>query len=274
MINWIPIVLVFFAITSLAYFGYDLWQSKADVIPHVEVNGVVPAIPSFAIQPHEPQQEQNEAIDSKIAINVPDSTLQVPNLDRPIIPLIPLSSLSEDEAKRNISSLKERLRQDQDDYASWIGLGIYRKTLGDYRGAEEVWKYVTVRWPTDYVAFNNLGNLYHEQLRDFQKAEENYRKAADLQPLFVQTYSNLHNLYRYSFVEKKDKAAEPLLLGLERNPTSINLMISLGRYYIDISDMVSATKYYKMAVQRAEIEKKSEMVVSLSKEARENGIEI
>lgn len=209
---------------------------------------------------------------ARALIKEEQSSFPKPSLERSTQPRIPLSSFAKDDAVKNIGGLVSILKKNPEDYSAWVSLGIYRKTLGDYEGAEEVWKYVTVQWPTDFVAYNNLGNLYHEQLRDFPKAETYFRKTADLKPDFVQSYVNLYNLYRYSYKEKEKEAPEALALGLKRNPAEVNLMIVLARYYAEMKDLVQAASYYAQAVSAAEKDNKSELVANLKKEALEAGV--
>lgn len=204
----------------------------------------------------------------------PATAFPIPDLNRPVTALIPLSQFAESDARKNIASLTEILKKNPDDFSAWVSLGVYRKVLGDYNGAEEVLTYVTRRWPTDFVAYNNLGNLYSEELRDFPKAEANFLKAADLRSSFVQSYVNLYELYRYSYKEKETQAPQALLRGLERNPTDFNLMLTLARYYAETGAKESSAMYYKMAIQWAETEKKAGLAESLRKEALESGVEL
>lgn len=202
------------------------------------------------------------------------SSFPLPDLNRPVIALVPLSQFAEADARRNMALLIEILQKNPDDAPAWIGVGLYRKTLGDYEGAEEAWQYVARHWPTDFVAHNNLGNLYHEQLRDLPKAEVHFLKVVELQPSFMQTYFNLYNLYRYSYKEQEVKAVQALLQGLQKNPTDLNLMLGIARHYAETGRKEESAVYYKMATQRAETENKSSLAESLQKEARESGISI
>jgi tetratricopeptide (TPR) repeat protein len=197
-----------------------------------------------------------------------------PSLDRYAEPRIQISDFSKGDALKHIADLISILRKDSGDHSAWIMLGVYRKEIGDYVGAEEVWKYATLRWPADFIAYNNLGNLYHEQLRNFPKAEEYFLKTINLRPDFVQSYVNLYNLYRYSYTEKVSEAPKALERGLSKIPASIDLMIMLARYYTDKEDAINAAIYYRKAIDTAEESGSLQTVENLKKEAADAGLDL
>ena len=55
---------------------------------------------------------------------------------------------------------------------NWLVLGVYRKMIGDYESAKEVWEYASAIRPQNSVSFNNLGELYAYYLKDNAKAEK------------------------------------------------------------------------------------------------------
>jgi len=63
------------------------------------------------------------------------------------------------------------LSKNNQDFSAWMDLAILHKIGGDYRGAEAIWLYATKQWPTSYVAFHNLGDLYQNFLKDSAKAK-------------------------------------------------------------------------------------------------------
>jgi len=63
------------------------------------------------------------------------------------------------------------LAKNNQDFNAWMDLAILHKIGGDYRGAEAIWLYATKQWPTSYVAFHNLGDLYQNFLKDSAKAK-------------------------------------------------------------------------------------------------------
>ena len=63
------------------------------------------------------------------------------------------------------------LDKNSSNFNAWMDLAILRKIGGDYRGAEAIWLYATKQWPTSYIAFHNLGDLYQNFLKDSAKAK-------------------------------------------------------------------------------------------------------
>lgn len=103
------------------------------------------------------------------------------------------------------------------------------KNNGDYRRAEEILLRITGEWKTDFVAFNNLGDLYQNYLKDYPKAETAHKKVIALNPAFIQAYINLYDLYRLYYTEKKDQAVVILREGLKNNPKDTQLRVLLER---------------------------------------------
>lgn len=67
------------------------------------------------------------------------------------------------------------------DFNAWLNLAIWRKTGGDYRGAEEIWLYTAKQWPSSPVSWHNLADLYQNFLNDPAKAGAAFDKAAELE---------------------------------------------------------------------------------------------
>jgi len=72
------------------------------------------------------------------------------------------------------------LAKNNQDFNAWMDLAILHKIGGDYRGAEAIWLYAIKQWPTSYVAFHNLGDLYQNFLKDSVKAKFYSDQAAKL----------------------------------------------------------------------------------------------
>ncbi len=139
-----------------------------------------------------------------------------------------------------------------DDPAAGLQSGILKKNAGDYAGAKEAWEYVIKIRPEDYVAYNNLGDLYHHYLKDYPKAEFYYKKVVELKPDYLQTYTNLHDLYRIFYPPDRragaEKAKAILLEGIQKNSNDYYLRIVLASYYKDQGDKINARKYYEEAL--------------------------
>jgi len=163
---------------------------------------------------------------NKRAVNVP-----LPDLNKEI----KITADMNEEAKRiatdKIQDLSSHLKKDNDNLENWLVLGVYRKTIGDYEGAKEVWEYASVIRPQNSISFNNLGELYAYYLKDNAKAEENYKKAIVNDPSAIYIYRNFFDFYRY-FAKDTAKARAILEQGIAANPTTSsdlkNLLDSLN----------------------------------------------
>ena len=140
-------------------------------------------------------------------------------LERGIIAASSTDSVTIQTSSEKIKELVSSLKNDPANVDNWLILGVYRKILGDYDGAISVWNYVGVLSPTNYVSFNNLGELYAYQLKDNAKAEENYKKAIENGPSAIYIYRNFFDFYRY-FAKDMAKARAILEKGIAANPAT------------------------------------------------------
>jgi len=192
-----------------------------------------------------------EVIDNNLPLeNKP--VIVVPDLRRPIVVLEDLSPETEKISRDKITSLTEVLKKDNEFFSGWLELAAYRKIIGDYLGAVEIWEFMTGAWPDSVIAYDNLGNIYHYQLRDFHKSESYFRQAISKDLKYIPTYINFHELYLLSYDEKRDLADDILLEGLINNPGNILLLSTLAEYYADLGDKDSAKVYYGQALGEAE----------------------
>ena len=177
------------------------------------------------------------------------SAPNIPSLDRPITFFVDLSEESKQRAKEKIEKLSAELKQNPDLFDNWLELALYRKLIGDYEAARDIWEYCAVIRPKSSVPFNNLGNLYWHNLPDFEKAEKYFLKAIELQPDAIFAYRNLYELYLYSYKEKSHLFDDILLRGIEANPENPDLLVLLGGYYRDIGDKENARIYFERALK-------------------------
>ncbi len=151
-------------------------------------------------------------------VNEDEIKKQMPNLDREIVFQ---GNISEEQKARAVAEIKiitASLKADYDKLEDWLNLGIWRKTIGDYEGAAEAWKFATIIRPNEAVAFHNLGDLYSQYLPDFPKAEQYYLTAIEKDtthnPFF---FIKLYEFYRY-YYKKLDLAEKTLLDAIKANP--------------------------------------------------------
>ena len=158
------------------------------------------------------------------------------------------TALKREMPTEEIKALSSALEREPDYPKGWLQLGILRKFAGDYEGASLSWQYASVMRPADYIALNNLGDLYHYYLKDFQKAENYMRQAVAAKPDFISGYKNLHDLYVFSLKEKSALADDVLLEGIKNNPKDYYLRTILASYYKDQGQKDLARKYYEEAL--------------------------
>jgi tetratricopeptide (TPR) repeat protein len=205
---------IIFAAIFVIIAGFSVWFIYRDFKKsHQEPSAQGPASAENALS--------NVAPDSTYNAGSEEIKKQMPDLDREIV--VKDDTLPEESKNRAISEIKmiiAILKNDYDRREEWLNLGLWRKSIGDYEGAAEAWKFVTVIRPDDPVAYHNLGDLYSQYLPDFPKAEQYYltaiEKDTEHQPFF---YVKLYEFYRY-YSKKPDLAEKILLDGLKTNPNN------------------------------------------------------
>ena len=151
---------------------------------------------------------------NKTAVNVP-----LPALNKEIKITADMSEDTKRIATAKIQDLSSQLKKDSDNLENWLVLGVYRKMIGDYEGAREVWEYAGAIRPQNSISFNNLGELYAYYLKDNAKAEENYKKAIENDSSAIYIYRNFFDFYRY-FAKDTAKARAILEQGIATNPST------------------------------------------------------
>ncbi len=150
-----------------------------------------------------------------------------PNLDRPYTPPSNLPADIQEQSRKTVAAAITQLKIDPNHLAYWLELAIYRKSAADYVGAEEIWIYATKVWPTDFTAFENLGDLYAFHLKQPAKAVEYWNKAI---PLDARSNVRIYlALATFQNINMKDKAAAQATLqaGLKANPGNKDLQYAL-----------------------------------------------
>jgi len=128
---------------------------------------------------------------------------------------------------------KEKLLNDPENFIAWVDLGIIKKGVNDYQGAEEAWLHLGEIRPKNSTSFGNLGDLYDHFLKDYPKSEWAYKKAIEnsmAEPQNANYYEGLFKLYYFHYLEKKDLAKPTLEEALKNNSDS-ELLKSLWQEY-------------------------------------------
>lgn len=169
--------------------------------------------------------EKEEVSNVDAVQNVGSNVITVtdtPNLDKEIV----FDGGMTEEVKsilfEKIKTTIVKLKADNKYVDGWIDLGLYRKAIGDYDGAREVWEYAVSISPSNGLPNRNLGDLYGYYLQDAQKAEENFLKAIKKDPEQIEYYFKIVEFYR-DIVKDTTRARKVVEKGILLNPNSEEL---------------------------------------------------
>lgn len=146
-----------------------------------------------------------------------NSTVVAPDLDKKIVFPPTYNENAQKLMLAKINPTISFLKDNPTSYDSWIDLGIYRKMLNDYVGAEEIWVYLTKVAPSKPDAYLNLGDLYAYYLRDNAKAEKYFLIVQDVSPKWIAGYERTVDFY-VTVLQNKDKAKRFLEASIVKNP--------------------------------------------------------
>ncbi|TSD02992.1 MAG: hypothetical protein Athens071416_383 [Parcubacteria group bacterium Athens0714_16] len=181
---------------------------------------------------------ENNATDKKIGeVNLEEGkSYEYVGADKELIKNTPVPDLNRkipsgamEDVKKNITFLSNELKINSGNFDSWIGLGSYRKTAGDYEGAKLAWEYASILRPRFSLSFLNLGNLFGYYLKDSKKAETNFLKAIEVEPTHTYSYISTANFYT-EILNDKNKAISILEEGIKNNPNNPDLKLVLTEF--------------------------------------------
>lgn len=181
-------------------------------------------------------------------ITVPFISAQ-PSLDREIAFPEGFSQEVADSTREAVAIDQSNLKTDPSDIDAWLDLAIQYKRAGDFRGAQEVWEYMSETFPQQDTSAFNLGVLFHHDLKKYAKSEAHYLEAIRRNPQQSLNYLGLHELYRYAYKQDTNAAVDILRTGMEHMPDDANMPIALAAYYRDDKkDYPVAIEYIRKAV--------------------------
>lgn len=175
-----------------------------------------------------------------------------------------IDGAAREQAVKNLASLTQSLSSNGDNFNGWLQLGVYRALLGDYQGAREAWEYVTKRYPQDWQAFLNLGNLFVTHITNYALAETNLKTSIQLKKDNPETYRALYSVY-----QKQGKAKEATAIleeGIRAVPQAVDLSILLARHLRDLGSLNAAKDAYDTAIATAQALKNFTLVTELQAE--------
>src|SRR3990167_5293222 len=159
-----------------------------------------------------------------------------------------LKIMSEDILEKSLKDLNlqyQKLKEGDHVYVRWINIGILKKRLNDFYGAEEAWQSAIKYNPDQALAFGNLAELYLFDLKENQKAEEYYLKVLEMRENNYNDYFGLAALYRYNLTEKANLIEGLMLKGAEKNPAEAeNYYMYLADYFYQEGDNIEKSKDY------------------------------
>lgn len=171
------------------------------------------------------------------------------------IEFTPSSDLPESAVQKyqeRFNFIQQQIADEPNKLTHWLALAGTMKAIRSYDQAEEVWLYITEKWPEDPTAFGNLGDLYTNFLPDYAKAEEAFKQAignSDNLNEHLIYYRNLHRLYQQKYQEKADLADDILLEALKEYPKEPNFLALLANYYQDVDNKEKAIEYYEKLLE-------------------------
>ncbi len=140
-----------------------------------------------------------------------------PTLDRKVVIKRPDATTADNKRLEDkIVELIGTVKKEPTNYATLIDLGTYWRTAGDYDAARQVWEHATRVFPTDSVAYSNLGVLYAQDLKDNTKAGQYFLKAIAQDPTYGYSYVQLADFY-HNVLRDNTKAREILERGIKAN---------------------------------------------------------
>ena len=157
---------------------------------------------------------------------------QVPSLTKEIAFSANLSADSRAKYSEQIEKTRALLRDGAEGSDAWLELALQYRAAGDSASAAEIWKYLTVRFPTEYIAFRNLGAYYLFEKKDYRQSEKYYRRAIEANPAIAISYKELFEMY-HSALHQDDKAEAILKEGIDRvaEEQNADLYTTLGTFY-------------------------------------------
>lgn len=208
-------VLVVILLASFGVFGYKKFYTKEST----PVNGESAESASTTSETSGIVKIKGSGDFTVNAVPIPGTNIPAPDLNRPMTVTVELPADAKKLALEKIAQLESDLKKDGSNVDNWLTLAIYRKTIGDYIAARDIWDYLGSMNPKNFVTFANLGDLYANYLKDPVKAEENFKRAIANESSHTYVYRNFADFYRY--VKKDDAKAKAILKqGIAANPTS------------------------------------------------------
>jgi len=189
-----------------------------------------------------------ESIDKYFDFQVYDETLEQGTIDI--------------KFKEPFNELVAELRNNPDDFNRWVQLGVIKKAVNDFKGAEEIWLYADTLRPGNSITTANLADLYQNFLKDNDKAEEWYLETIKRDKTDLQSARNLANFYLYT-LNRGDDAIKILQDALQTNPQSLDTLAALAVTYEETEQFQAAIDTWQQYQQIQPIPEVDEKIQEL-----------
>lgn len=158
----------------------------------------------------------------------------MPDLGKDIVFSANFPEESKEPYTGRINSARTALKENPDSGTGWLDLALLYRAIGDNESAAEIWEYMTVKYPGDYISLRNLGEYYFHTVKDYDRAETYYRRAIEANAVQPLSYTDLFEMYYYA-TKDNDKAVAILEEGISNvsDAESISLYIILAGFHRD-----------------------------------------
>jgi len=155
------------------------------------------------------------------------------------------------EYQQRFVAVKQSLIETPDQLDGWLQLGMLKKFVGDYQGAEAAWIKAGELRPKNSTSFGNLADLYVNFSKEYDKAELAYQKAIENSQGEAKNVNFYRNYYYFAYYNLADfnKTESILLAGLADNPKSSDMPALLGSFYSETGKISQAIEYYQKALE-------------------------
>ncbi len=161
-----------------------------------------------------------------------------------------ISTEDQETFRKRFDEQKTNVQANPDDFNSWMALGLVKKQVGDYKGAEQVWLKATELRPNNSISFANLADLYANFLNDYDRAD------AAFQTSVVNSKGDFVNASFYrSYIDflidyRKDlkRAEEVIMQSLQDNPENSDVFMVAAAFYRDAGNGAKEKEYLQKAL--------------------------
>lgn len=143
------------------------------------------------------------------------------------------------------------LKKNNDDFNSWLFLGIIKKGVGDFEGARDVWTYAAQIRPNSSTPLANLADLYANFLNQPAKGLDMIKKAIASDPNDYNFYLMMAEIYRYRVPGQEAMYETAILDAIQKFPDNPNLIGPLALYYRQTNQTKKAIEFYEKLVKLA-----------------------